>query len=214
MAQSKRKPLLKRTKRLDTSKTTSALSRLKALGLFGIEEAKQAGVSQPTLSRWVSAGKIRRLGPGLYQHPEFNIPAEDLDYIIALSKFGPESVIGGLTALFYHGLIEQVPGRVWVMVPYSVKTSDPLYRCIRTKNDPKLGIEEHKFFRITNLERTLVEAFRYSTKIGLRVALQATRTALKEKRTTLQKILKQAKALRLEMSIERHWESIIPESQT
>jgi predicted transcriptional regulator of viral defense system len=161
----------------------------------------------------VSAGKIRRLGVGLYQHPGYEIPAESLDYVVAVSKFGPDSVIGGLTALFHYGLIEQVPHRIWVMVPTQVKSSDPLYRCVRTKTDPRQGIVDHGIFRITNLERTLVEAFRYSSKIGLRVALRATRTALAEKRTTLQKIHRQARTLGLEKFVERQWEAIVPEGQ-
>ena len=189
------------------------LPRLKELGVFGVADARRLGISQPTLSRWVSAGKVQRVSVGLYQHPEYKIAPEERDYVIAASKFGPDSAIGGLTALYHYGLIEQVPQRVWVMVPYGVKTGDPLYRCVRTKTDPRLGVEDHGTFRITGLERTLVEAFRYSSKIGLRVALRAARTALAGKRTTLQKIHRQAKALGLEKVIERNWEAIVPEGQ-
>jgi predicted transcriptional regulator of viral defense system len=153
------------------------------------------------------------LGSGLYQHPDHEIAAETLDYVVAVSKFGPDSVIGGLTALFHYGLIEQVPHRVWVMVPPHVKSSDQRYRCLRTKTNPRLGVEDRGIFRITNLERTLVEALRYSSKIGLRVALRAVRTALVENRTTLQKIHRQAKALGLEKFVERNWEAIVPEGQ-
>jgi predicted transcriptional regulator of viral defense system len=195
------------------SKSAMALPRLKVLGIFRTADARRLGVSQPTLSRWVAAGKIQRLSAGLYQHPDYEIAAENRDYAVAISKFGPGSVIGGLTALFHYGLIEQVPQRVWVMVPHQVKSSDPLYRCVRTKTDSHMGVEDHETFRITNLERTLVEALRYSSKIGLRVALRATRTALAEKRTTLQKILRQAKELGLEKFVERHWEAIVPEGQ-
>ena len=195
------------------SKALKALPRLKDFGLFRIADAKRLGISQPTLSRWVSAGKVQRVSAGLYKHPDYRIAAENRDYVVAISKFGPDSVIGGLTALFHYGLIEQVPQRIWIMVPHQVKSSDPLYRCVRTKTDPHQSVEDHGTFRITSLERTLVEALRYSSKIGLRVALRATRTALAEKRTTLQKIHRQAKALGLESYVERHWEAIVPEGQ-
>jgi len=194
-------------------KAGQLLPRLRKLGLFGLADAKRLGVSQPTLSRWVAAGKVRRVSAGLYVHPDADISAEELEFAVACVKFGAESTIGGLTALYNYGLIEQVPQRVWVIVPENVKSSDPLYRCIRARTDPRIGVEHRGNFRITSLERTLVEAFRYSSKIGLRVALRATRTALAEKRTTLQKILRQAKALGLETFVERHWEALVPESE-
>jgi predicted transcriptional regulator of viral defense system len=161
----------------------------------------------------VAAGKIDRVTAGLYCHPETQIDPEERGFAIAAAVFGPAAVIGGMTALFHYGLIEQVPSRIWVMVPKQVRTKDPLYRLVRTQTNPTIGIENHGLYRMTNLERTLVEAFRLSTKIGLRIALRATRTALAHKRTNLQKILRQAKALGMVRVIERHWESIVPESE-
>ena len=187
--------------------------RLKALGLFRAEDAKRLGVSAVTLSRWVESGLVVREAPGLYRHPDFKIAPEQLDYAIACKRFGEAAVIGGLSALVHYGLTEQVPSRIWVMVSHKTQSRDPLYRCVRTKTSPRVGVDDRGHYRMTNLERTLVEAFRYATKIGLRVALKATRTALAEKRTTLQKLHKQAKALGLESSLERHWEAIVPESQ-
>ena len=66
---------------------------------------------------------------------------------------------------------------------------------------------------MTNVERTLFEAFRYASKIGLRIAFHATRTAIKEKKTSIEKIHRQAKKLKLENFIERHWEALIAESE-
>ena len=188
------------------------MASLKPLGIFQVAEANQFGVSQPTLSRLASDGKILHIGKGLYLHPDSPINPKERDFAAACAKFGKDAVIGGMTALFYHHLIEQVPQHIWVLVTYHQKTTSPLYRCIRTKTDPNIGIEDHKTFRITNLERTLVEAFRYSTKIGLRTALHAARTAISEKRTSAEKVYKQAQALRLQKFIEKHWEYIIPES--
>lgn len=195
------------------NKMDTLLPQFRDLGVFQITDAKRLGVSQSTLSRWALAGKVRSVGRGLYLHPESKISNDELDYIVAVNRLGPQSVIGGMTALFHYGLMEQVPQRIWVLVPYHVKTMDPLYRCIRTKTDPKQGVVDHGTYQITGLERTLVEAFRYSSKIGLRVALRATRTALAERRTTLQKIYREAKALGLEKFVEKYWEALVPEGQ-
>ena len=187
--------------------------RLKKYGVFRVQDAKSLGLSKTSLIRLVSLEIIERVAPGLYLHSKSSLTGEQRDYVIACARFGSEAVIGGMTALFHHRLMEQVPHRVWVLVPYSQRASSPLYRCLRTKTNPREGVEDHGAYRITNLERTIVEAFRYSSKVGLRIAMRALRTAVSEKRTNLAKIHRQAKALGLESFIERYWETLIPESQ-
>ena len=205
----KRKRISK--KRGRPTKDGLILPKLKSLGVFRQADAHRLGLSQSTLTRWVTQGKLRRLARGLFIHLNAPSKTEEQDYIVACAKFGPEAAIGGMTALFYHGLIEQDPQRIWVIVPYRVQTKDPFYRCIRSKTDSKKGVDDLGTFRITNVERTLVEALRYSSKMGLRTALRAVRTALANKQTSLQKIYNQAKSLGLEKFVERHWEAIVPE---
>lgn len=36
-----------------------------------------------------------------------------------------------MTALFHYGLIEQVPHKIWVMVPNERRTTHTLYRCVK-----------------------------------------------------------------------------------
>jgi hypothetical protein len=79
---------------------------------------------------------------------------------------------------------------------------------MRVKTSLKIGIELHKNFAITNIERTICEAFKHSTKVGLDVAVRAARFALKKKLTTAPKILKQAKELKMEQFVIRYWEAI------
>ena len=204
----------KKPKRGRPEKITRFLPKLKSFGVFRIQDAIKIGISQPSLSRLVATGQITRLGPGLYGHPESTkVEPQDLDYVIACARFGPQAIVGGMTALFLYRLIEQVPTQVWMIVPYNTKTTLMLYRCIRTKTDPRKGVVNRGSYRITNLERTLVEAFRYASKMGLRTAIHATRTAIKERKTTLDKIMRQAKELGLEKFIERYWETLVPESE-
>ncbi len=192
-------------------KTDSKLlfAKLKLLGVFRIADAKRIGISQATLSRLVTAGKIERIGSGMYLHPKSSLPPEDRDFAVACARFGSKSAVGGLTALFHYKLIEQVPQSIWMIVPKTKQNRDSLYRIIRIKKNNPFGIENHGHYRITNLERTLVEAIRYSNKIGLRTAIRATQKALLEKRTTLEKIMKIARRLHLENSVKKYWEPLI-----
>jgi len=181
---------------------------LKKLRVFTASEAIQLGFSQPTLSRLTTSGELIRLEKGIFRHKDAKINFDHLDFVVATKHFGVQSAIGLISALAYYGLIEQVPQQIWVLVPPTIKTKSPRYRCIRIKSDLTTGIDHHKHFAITNIERTIVEAFKYSTKVGLDVAVRAVRLALRRKRTTATKLLKQAKELKIEKFILRHWEAI------
>lgn len=186
------------------------LIKLKSLGLFTAHEAKKkAGISQPTLSRFVKAGQIHRAGRGLYFHPDAKILPETLDFTVACLKFGTRSAIGGMSALFYHQLIDQVPSQIWVLVSPTRTDRNPLYRCLRSKTTFRYGIDSIGSYRITNLDRTLIEALKFATKIGPRIAIQATRKAISEGRTNEKKLGEMAEKLKLRKFFEKFWESIV-----
>ncbi len=186
--------------------------RLQSLGLFKPNEAlKKIGISQSTLSRWVNKGFIKHVSRGLYLHPNSSISPEHLDFAIACSHFGLKSAIGGLSALFYYGLIEQAPEQIWLIVPPYRKdeSSQKKYKCLRTHTSLRIGIDKKKYFKITNIERTLLETMKFATKIGQRTAISSTRKALKEKLTTEKKIVQMSSRLKIKNVLEKYWEAII-----
>lgn len=184
------------------------LNKLKKLGIFHFTEAIEAGISQSTLSRQVLAGNVQRLAPGYYAHVELELDPQVIEYAVACKRGGEHSMIGGLTALFHYGLISEVPNQIWLVVPYSVRLQDSLYRVIRSKHDPSIGIKKHRLYRIATVERAIVEGFRYASKMGLSLVISATRTALHEGKTNEKKIYEMAINLGLKSSIEKYWEVI------
>lgn len=194
----------------EMQKSKPTPNKLKSIGLFTSREARiKFGVSQPSLSRWLAEGLILRAGRGLYYHPEASVSLETLDFAVACAKFGPKSAIAGLSALFHYQLIDQVPSQIWVLVSPARKDRSPLYRCLRTKTTLRFGINSIGSYRITNLERTLIEAFKFATKIGPRIAIQATRKALRDGITTEKKLGEMAENLKLRNTLEKYWESIV-----
>ena len=191
------------------SKRAQHLRLLLPLGIFRQSDAVRVGVSAPTLSRLVKDGQIIRLGQDLYRHPDADIEAAIEDFVVACMKFGPQSVVGGATALFYYNLIDQPPGQIWVLVPPIKISRAKAYRCIRTKTDLTLGVEDRTLYRITNIERTVVEAFKFATKIGLETAIKAAKSAISQRLTTPAKIARQARELGLESVISKYWEILI-----
>lgn len=183
-------------------------SKLKKLGVFTLTQAKEIGISHQDLSRLVKEDKIIRMGRGLYKHPKSPVNRE-IDFQIAHRKFGLQSAIGGLSALFYYNLAEQVPQQTWVLVPPEKRSSEKDYRLIRTKTPLDIGIVERNGYRIVSIERAIVEGFKLATKIGERTAIKAARDAIRQKQTTLKKIGKMAKDLGLDSYLTKYFEAIV-----
>jgi len=182
-------------------------SKIKKLGVFTRSQAEAMGLSHQSLSRLVEEEKIIRVGRGIYLHSEGNL-GRDIDYQVACTKFGPKSVVGGLTALFHYNLIEQVPGQVWVLVPPTQITHTRLYRLIRTKIKLDRGIISENGYRIVTVERAVLEGLKMAKKIGERTAVQAARAALATGQTTEGKLGRSAKELGLDSVLTRYFEVI------
>ena len=185
-----------------------SLNPLKVIGIFTIAEARRKGISQPSLSRLVRDEKILAVRRGYYIHPNTDLSPEYYDYAVACKRFGALSAIGGLTMLFHYGLVEQAPKKIWVLVPPHQKSSVEFFRCIRTKTGPRIGIHHEKYYRMTTIERTLVEALYFAPKIGLDIALKALRKAVHEGKTSVQKIYNMAEKMGMKKVIQKHWEAI------
>ena len=187
---------------------------LKNLAIFDAAQAcEKAGVSRHTLSRWARSGKLHRVGRGLYTHPDCTIDPAELDFAVACKHFGEQAAIAGASALFYYGLITQVPQQIWLVVQQSRKNrinfKHNRYKCLRTATTFKHGIDKKKHFKITSIERTIVESLWFSAKLGPRLAINAARASLAEGITTERKIGKMAEQLDMESTLAKYWESIV-----
>lgn len=182
-------------------------SKLKKMGIFTLAQAEELGLSRQDLARLVKEDRLLRMGRGLYSHPQAPTDRE-IDFQVACAKLGPDSVVGGLSALFYYNLAEQVPQQVWVLVPANKKTRSQDYRLIRTKTKLDVGVIKGNGYRIVSIERAIIEGFKLATKIGERTAIKAARTAIQQKQTTLQKIGKVARELDLYPYLVKYFEAI------
>lgn len=183
-------------------------SKLKKLGLFTLSQAKEVGISHQDLSRFVKEDKVLRMARGIYRHPGITVNRE-IDFQVACTKFGPNSAVGGLSALFYYNLAEQVPLQTWVLVPSEKRSREKGYRLIRTQTPLNIGIIEGNSYRIVSIERAIAEGLKLATKIGERTAIKAARDAIKQKRTTLNKIGKMAKDLGFDSYLTKYFEAIV-----
>lgn len=178
------------------------------LGRFTFKQAKEAGLSQSAVVQLVSAGVLEKISRGIYEVVGRGLDPATRDFAVACISLGEESVIGGLTALFYYGLAEEVPAKLWVLVPPTTYRPNRLYRLVRTKMDLTVGVERHADYRITSLERTIVDTFVFSSKLGEKLAYRAAMRAIREKRTTPDKLFKMAHRLGVTERLAAHAQAL------
>ena len=191
------------------NKLKKQMDRLIPLGVFSIKEAtERLSISQPTFSRWVAQSDlIQKVSRGYYIHAEANINYEYLDYIVTCKRFGGKATIGGLSALEFYNLTEQVSPQIWVLVPPSKRIStDNKYKVVKTTSSLKIGVDSIDGFRIVNLDRALIEALKYQSKIGEGIAFKAVTDAIKNGHTSEDRLYKMAKKLNMSSFLEKKWE--------
>lgn len=160
------------------------------------------GVARSTLSRWVKSGRILRLAHGLYGLPES--PYDEHHSLVLAQGQMPNGVICLLSALQFHGITSQLPREVWMAMEGGTHqprvTGIKLRVCRFTGDAYSSGIETHEVeggvLRVYDATKTVIDCFRMRNKIGLDVAIEALRDALRSRKTTIGELESAAAHLR------------------
>lgn len=157
----------------------------KASRLLREETLREAGISSTVISQAVKAGELIRLSRGVYHHPE-----ADLDEHLSLSEVAarvPNAVITLLSALQYHQIGTQQPHAVWILLKQNAVTPKidyPPIEVLRSRVAAAFfeGVVTHSLndipTRITTPARTVVDCFKYRSRVGLDVGLEALKAVL------------------------------------
>lgn len=174
---------------------------------FSTAEAASMGISRQTLSLMHKRGLVERVSRGVYLHTD-GVFSEHLTYQSVMLKV-PSGVLCLLSALRYHGLTTQLPRKVWLAVkPHSHPPDmDTIQLKYVSVSEPSFsyGIEEHVIdgitIRVYSVAKTVADCFKFRNKIGLDVALEALREAIRYKKFTIDELMKAAEICRVTKSI-------------
>lgn len=184
------------------SKYNPIIERLVKRVVFTAEEAREAGVPPRMLAHFCKKGLIERISRGVYRGVAAEVGIdfrwEDLA-LVAMSI--PNGVICLVSALCYYGLTDQIMREFWIAVPHASKSPKrPKARIVRMRN-MELGQTEITVetihLKIFDRERTVVDAFRH---LDQEIALKALQEYLRQRepsKPNLDKLLKYAKTLRV-----------------
>jgi len=202
---------------MDTPRLTKA--RLDAAGVgafFRPRDVLPLGLSFRQLQRLVAEGTVEKLGSGLYRLSE--VEPNELETIAMVASAAPNAIVCLLTALRIHGIGTQSPHEVWIALDRKGRKPRRVparLRIVRFSGAMlTYGVVKRSMLgvpvSITSPARTVVDCFRYRNKVGIDVAMEALRDALRSRITTVDEIVRAAEVCRARTVMRTYLEALEP----
>ena len=172
-------------------------------GLLHARDIAALGVRTVVLTRLTRAGKLERVGRGVYALP--GRPATAHRSLAEVALRAPRGVVCLLSALRVHGIGTQAPFEVWLALPTGVaapRLASPALRVVRMSGGSMTqGVSRIKVDGIRvpvfDAAKTVADCFKFRNKIGLDVALEALRDAWRERKIGMDELWRYAKLNRV-----------------
>ena len=185
-----------------------------AEGVLRARALVEQGLSRYQIKEMADKGQLLHLGRGLYSLP--NSPVTENHDLAQVAARVPHGVICLASALQFHGLTTQNPWRIHLMLRRGARPPHiehpPLFLVYAGGESYSAGIEEHVVegvrVRVTGVAKTIADCFKYRSKVGLDVALEALKQTLQEKRATRTEIRCYAQICRVENVMRPYLEAL------
>ena len=197
----------------DPAATAKALVQRK--GAVRSRELVEAGVARVQLSRLVAGGELIRLARGVYTAPGAVLPGSEEGVLVVAERI-PEARLCLLTALRLHGLTTQAPFEVWIAIgnkDRAPRLDWPPLRVVRFSGEALTsGLETRtmgsKQVRVTTVAKTVADCFKFRNLVGLDVAIEALRDALRARATSVDELWKYARVCRVSKIMRPYLEAL------
>ena len=194
--------------------TDKVLDLVRNAGVLRPRDLDAYGIPRTYLSRLLAAGKLHRVGRGLYVLPGSNV--SEHRSLAGACKRVPKGVVCLLSALRFHELTTQAPFEVWLAIgekAWRPRVDYPPLRVVRFSAAALAsGVEQHQIEGVTipvfSPAKTVADCFKYRNKIGLDVAIEALRECWGSRRCTMDDLWKYAKVCRVQNVMRPYLESI------
>jgi predicted transcriptional regulator of viral defense system len=162
----------------------------------------------------LAEGVVERVGRGLYRLAD--VEATELETIAMVASAAPHAIVCLLSALRVHDVGTQSPRQVWLAIDRKARSPRRLPAAVRVvrysgqmltygvTTKPVQGVN----VRLTNPARTVVDCFRYRRKVGLDVAMEALREAVRSRKATVSEIDRAAEVCRIRTVIAPYLEAL------
>ncbi len=162
----------------------------------------------------VAEGRVEKVGHGLYRLAE--VEATEMETIAMVASAVPHAIVCLLSALRVHDIGTQAPRQVWLAIDRKARKPVRLpaaVRIIRYSGQMlTYGVISKTIqgvsVQITTPARTVVDCFRYRNKIGLDVAMEALRDAIRSRKALVSEIDRAAEVCRIRTVMAPYLESL------
>ena len=184
-------------------------------GMLRAKDLSEGKLPRTILARLLHEGKLVRLSRGLYALPD-RVLSERSALAEVSIKF-PRSVFCLLTALQFYEITTQPPFQVWLAVNLKARTPKiqyPPLKVVRFADEAfEYGVQDVVLDgvvrgRVTSLEKTIADCFKFRNKIGIDIAIEALQKAWRSKRISLNEIRVCAKICRVNNVMTPYLESL------
>jgi predicted transcriptional regulator of viral defense system len=183
-------------------------------GIVRPKDVQNEGIAREDLLRLFRKGILNRSARGVYIMAD--APVTEHHSLAVAAKQVPRAVICLISALQFHGLTTQIPHEVWIAIDVKARrpiVSWPPVKVVRFSGQAlSAGVEEHTIegvpVKTYSSAKTVADCFKYRNKIGIDLAIEALRDALRQRKATLNEIHRFAKVCRVERVMRPYLESV------
>lgn len=184
-------------------------------GMLRTTEALKLGIHPRTLYAMHDSGDLVPVGRGRYRLAE--LPPLGNPDLVAVASGAPKGVICLVSALAFHGITTQVPHQVDLALPRPVKRPRLKYPPVRvfwfSRRAFTTGVEKHILdgvpVRVYCPAKTVADCFKYRNKIGLDIALEGLRLCWKEKKASVDELMKFGRICRVASIMRPYMEAML-----
>ena len=199
----------------EKSKRQQVIDLVRGQSLIRPRDLKEHGLPKDYLYVLAQEGVIERIGRGLYQWPNKDLGRHHS--LVEISKLAPKAVVALLSALNYHNMTTQNPHQIWLAIDRKAWRPEISYPPVRfvTMSAESLhsGVETHSIegvsIKVFNPAKTVVDCFKYRSKVGLDVALDALREGWSARKFTMDELQTYAKICRVQKVMQPYLESLV-----
>jgi predicted transcriptional regulator of viral defense system len=183
--------------------TSSDLRRAGIGAFFRPRDVRPLGITYYQIQRLVADGQLERAGRGLYRLSDAD--ASETETIAMIASAAPRVIVCLLSALRVHDIGTQSPRQIWLAIDRKARKPKQLPAAVSIVRFSgqmlTYGVVTQSMqgvrVRITTPARTVVDCFRYRNKVGLDVALEALRDAVRSRKALISEIGRAAEVCRI-----------------
>lgn len=197
------------------SRKQEILELVREKGIIRAQDVEAIGISRNYLYRMQQEGLLTKRAVGLYTLPETSVTENSS--LAEIAKRLPRGVVCLISALSFHKITTQIPHEIWLTIPRGSWRPDmeypPLNLTYVSEPAYSFGIQEYVIngvaVKIYSPAKTVSDCFKFRSKVGLDVAIEALREAWHSRKVTMDDLVKAAGINRVSKLMRPYLEAIV-----